>query len=64
MKAFPLVCVCLPDHWQKTIENEVQQLSEGDFNSGSENGFASSTTHSYKSSKEKGTRSQPSGSSP
>lgn len=24
IKAFPLVCVCLPDHWQKTIESEVQ----------------------------------------
>jgi len=23
IKAFPLVCVCLPDHWQKTIENEM-----------------------------------------
>lgn len=23
IKAFPLVCVCLPDHWQKTIEGEA-----------------------------------------
>jgi hypothetical protein len=23
IKAFPLVCVCLPEHWQKTIENEA-----------------------------------------
>ncbi|KAF8461423.1 hypothetical protein BDZ91DRAFT_663429 [Kalaharituber pfeilii] len=22
IKAFPLVCVCLPEHWQKTIDNE------------------------------------------
>lgn len=22
VKAFPLVCVCLPEHWQKTIEND------------------------------------------
>lgn len=22
VKAFPLVCVCLPDHWHKTIEND------------------------------------------
>lgn len=25
VKAFPLVCVCLPEHWQKTIENDGQQ---------------------------------------
>lgn len=24
VKAFPLVCVCLPEHWQKTIESDVQ----------------------------------------
>ncbi|TGZ79204.1 hypothetical protein EX30DRAFT_350353 [Ascodesmis nigricans] len=23
IKAFPLVCVCLPDHWQKTIDSEA-----------------------------------------
>ncbi|KAM4056766.1 SH3 domain-containing protein [Hirsutella rhossiliensis] len=23
MKAFPLVCVCLPEHWRKTIEGDV-----------------------------------------
>ncbi|KAI5801919.1 hypothetical protein FPQ18DRAFT_250703 [Pyronema domesticum] len=28
IKAFPLVCVCLPEHWQKTIENEGQQMAE------------------------------------
>jgi len=22
IKAFPLVCVCLPDHWRKTIEGD------------------------------------------
>lgn len=22
IKAFPLVCVCLPEHWQKTIDND------------------------------------------
>lgn len=22
VKAFPLVCVCLPEHWQRTIEND------------------------------------------
>lgn len=22
VKAFPLVCVCLPEHWQKTIDND------------------------------------------
>ncbi|KAI5795773.1 hypothetical protein EDC01DRAFT_717130 [Geopyxis carbonaria] len=29
IKAFPLVCVCLPEHWQKTIENEVQGAEFG-----------------------------------
>lgn len=24
IKAFPLVCVCLPQHWRKTIEGEMQ----------------------------------------
>ncbi|KAI5842936.1 hypothetical protein DFP73DRAFT_88776 [Morchella snyderi] len=24
IKAFPLVCVCLPEHWQKTIDNDPQ----------------------------------------
>ncbi|KAI1973376.1 hypothetical protein LOZ51_005477 [Ophidiomyces ophidiicola] len=24
IKAFPLVCVCLPDHWRKTIETDIQ----------------------------------------
>ncbi|KAF8545242.1 hypothetical protein BDD12DRAFT_722282 [Trichophaea hybrida] len=30
VKAFPLVCVCLPEHWQKTIESEGQQIPEYD----------------------------------
>lgn len=25
VKAFPLVCVCLPEHWQKTIDSEGAQ---------------------------------------
>lgn len=24
VKAFPLVCVCLPEHWHKTIESDAQ----------------------------------------
>lgn len=24
IKAFPLVCVCLPEHWQKTIDSDTQ----------------------------------------
>lgn len=31
VKAFPLVCVCLPEHWQKTIESEVQQHTSSDY---------------------------------
>lgn len=27
MKAFPLVCVCVPDHWRKTIEGDVSTHS-------------------------------------
>jgi len=34
VKAFPLVCVCLPEHWQKTIESEVQGSDFPDFSDG------------------------------
>ncbi|EEP75840.1 predicted protein [Uncinocarpus reesii 1704] len=27
IKAFPLVCVCLPEHWKKTIEGDPQRMS-------------------------------------
>ncbi|KAA8896470.1 hypothetical protein FN846DRAFT_900280 [Sphaerosporella brunnea] len=30
IKAFPLVCVCLPEHWQKTVENEAHLTPEYD----------------------------------
>ncbi|GAB7338880.1 hypothetical protein MBLNU457_5564t2 [Dothideomycetes sp. NU457] len=29
VKAFPLVCVCLPQHWRKTIEGETTEESTG-----------------------------------
>jgi len=29
VKAFPLVCVCLPQHWQSTIEGETTDDSMG-----------------------------------
>lgn len=29
IKAFPLVCVCLPDHWRKTIEGDGSTESSG-----------------------------------
>ncbi|PGH26860.1 hypothetical protein AJ80_01442 [Polytolypa hystricis UAMH7299] len=29
IKAFPLVCVCLPQHWRKTIEGDVRAYEEG-----------------------------------
>ena len=28
VKAFPLVCVCLPEHWRKTIEGESTEASD------------------------------------
>jgi hypothetical protein len=28
VKAFPLVCVCLPQHWRKTIEGESTEASD------------------------------------
>ena len=28
VKAFPLVCVCLPQHWRKTIEGESTEESD------------------------------------
>ena len=34
VRAFPLVCVCLPDYWQKTIENEVHQIDEYETSTG------------------------------
>lgn len=37
IKAFPLVCVCLPDHWQKTIENEVAPEYESSSSQRSQN---------------------------
>ncbi|KAK2806234.1 hypothetical protein FQN50_005959 [Emmonsiellopsis sp. PD_5] len=30
IKAFPLVCVCLPEHWRKTIEGDVTGEGFGD----------------------------------
>lgn len=30
VKAFPLVCVCLPQHWSKIIENEVEDGTNQD----------------------------------
>ncbi|KAJ6144989.1 hypothetical protein N7470_008884 [Penicillium chermesinum] len=30
IKAFPLVCVCLPQHWRKIIEGSVQEEDEED----------------------------------
>ncbi|TPX26377.1 hypothetical protein DIZ76_011839 [Coccidioides immitis] len=30
IKAFPLVCVCLPEHWRKTIEGDPQTRSSMD----------------------------------
>jgi hypothetical protein len=29
VKAFPLVCVCLPQHWRKTIEGESTEENSG-----------------------------------
>jgi hypothetical protein len=29
IKAFPLVCVCLPEHWRKTIEGDSTEGYEG-----------------------------------
>jgi hypothetical protein len=29
VKAFPLVCVCLPQHWRKTIEGDTTDISGG-----------------------------------
>ncbi len=29
IKAFPLVCVCLPQHWRKTIEGESTDMAGG-----------------------------------
>ncbi|KAF2723874.1 hypothetical protein K431DRAFT_292174 [Polychaeton citri CBS 116435] len=29
VKAFPLVCVCLPQHWRKTIEGEASDTAAG-----------------------------------
>lgn len=29
IKAFPLVCVCLPQHWRKTIEGEASTIEGG-----------------------------------
>jgi len=29
VKAFPLVCVCLPQHWRKTVEGETTEDSMG-----------------------------------
>ncbi|KAL7270716.1 hypothetical protein RUND412_006566 [Rhizina undulata] len=29
VKAFPLVCVCLPEHWQKTIDADADYRNEG-----------------------------------
>ena len=29
VKAFPLVCVCLPQHWRKTIEGDSTEATEG-----------------------------------
>ena len=29
VKAFPLVCVCLPQHWRKTIEGESTEEGSG-----------------------------------
>ncbi|KAL1894608.1 hypothetical protein Cpir12675_003597 [Ceratocystis pirilliformis] len=33
IKAFPLVCVCMPDHWRKTVEGDIS--TEGGASSGS-----------------------------
>lgn len=33
IKAFPLVCVCLPEHWQKTIDNDAQGSEFADISS-------------------------------
>ena len=46
IKAFPLVCVCLPEHWQKTIESEVQQQQQQTSSSDYEEYRGSDTTES------------------
>lgn len=33
VKAFPLVCVCLPEHWQKTIDSDAQGSDYAGFSS-------------------------------
>lgn len=33
VKAFPLVCVCLPQHWQRTVEGETGEASGESFRS-------------------------------
>ncbi|KAL2369784.1 hypothetical protein BDBG_08889 [Blastomyces gilchristii SLH14081] len=30
IKAFPLVCVCLPEHWRKTIDGDLSAETHGD----------------------------------
>ncbi|PHH83654.1 hypothetical protein CDD82_5412 [Ophiocordyceps australis] len=39
MKAFPLVCVCLPDHWKRTIDGDgsTETTSTGPANPGAHN---------------------------
>lgn len=33
VKAFPLVCVCLPQHWRRTVDGESTELPEDDTHS-------------------------------